>query len=279
MKNSKLRRALLLLACAVMLVSLSVGATLAYLQSTTKVVNNTFSVGRVHITLDEAKVNEYGQWMTLYPGDENTPDGVWDVSETKDNLNRVQENAYKLYPGKQYPKDPTVHVAANSETCYVFVKLNKTGLTYTNNGETVDIEADTDDRETGNANDDAYVRIADQITKNGWELFKYDTDGCPIYLYKNLVNTLNDNWTARDLVVFEEFMIDAYAEVPDANDSIGYPAKAAELEINILAFAIQAEGFSTHTLSKVESDNNLVADKTGAEAAWAAAQFNTSFDQ
>ena len=54
MKNSKLRRILLTLACAVLLVSLSVGATLAYLTSTPTKVTNTFVVGEVKIELDEA---------------------------------------------------------------------------------------------------------------------------------------------------------------------------------------------------------------------------------
>ena len=61
MKNSKFRRILLLLACAVLLVSLSVGATLAYLTSTTETVTNTFTVGNVAITLDELDVDEYGE--------------------------------------------------------------------------------------------------------------------------------------------------------------------------------------------------------------------------
>ena len=63
MKNSKLRRVLLLLACAVMLVSLSVGATLAYLTGKDEVVN-TFTVGNVQIKLDEAKVNTDGTYVT-----------------------------------------------------------------------------------------------------------------------------------------------------------------------------------------------------------------------
>lgn len=103
MKNSKLGRALLLVACAVLLVSLSVGATLAYLTSQTGVVTNTFTVGSVNITLDEYKVDEYG------------------VADTT--ANRVQANTYKLIPGHTYTKDPIVHVAAGSEICYLYVKV------------------------------------------------------------------------------------------------------------------------------------------------------------
>lgn len=103
MKNSKLRRALLLVACAVLLVSVSVSATLAYLTSTTGVVTNTFTVGSVSITLDEYKVDAYG------------------VADTT--VSRVTENTYKLLPGHTYTKDPTVHVAKGSEVCYLFVKV------------------------------------------------------------------------------------------------------------------------------------------------------------
>ena len=103
MKNSKLRRILLTLACAVLLVSLSVGATLAYLTSTTGVVENTFTVGKVKIDLDEAKVDVYGDEVA--------------------NADRVTENVYKLLPAHEYTKDPIVYVKAGSEQCYVFVKV------------------------------------------------------------------------------------------------------------------------------------------------------------
>ncbi|MBQ2690781.1 MAG: hypothetical protein IJF53_01345 [Clostridia bacterium] len=89
MKNTK--KALLMTLCAVMLVAASVMGTMAYLTSTTGVVTNTFTVGKVGITLDEAKVTEYG---------------------VKDGDTRVMANTYKLVPGHTYVKDPTVHVAA-----------------------------------------------------------------------------------------------------------------------------------------------------------------------
>lgn len=99
MKNRKLRKALLALCCAIALVAISVGATLAYLTSTDK-VTNTFTVGNVKITLDETDV------------DDSTP-----------NANRDQENSYKLMPGQTYVKDPIVHVAAKSEDSWIFIKV------------------------------------------------------------------------------------------------------------------------------------------------------------
>ena len=102
MKNTKFRRILLLLACAVLLVSLSVGATLAYLTSTTQTVKNTFTVGNVVITLDETNTDKVDQ-------DNNSNPDV-----ARDNGNK-----YNLVPGMSYTKDPQVHIEPTSESCYV----------------------------------------------------------------------------------------------------------------------------------------------------------------
>ena len=98
----KKTKALMLVLCAVLLVTASVLGTMAYLTSTEKVVN-TFTVGKVAITLDEAKVDPDGTAVT--PAE------------------RVKGNAYHLLPGHTYTKDPTVHVQANSENSFIFVKL------------------------------------------------------------------------------------------------------------------------------------------------------------
>ncbi len=84
--------------CAVMLVVASVLGTLAYLTAQDK-VTNTFTVGKVDITLDETKV---------------TPDGV-----PVNGAARVKENNYHLIPGMTYVKDPTMTVLEGSEESYV----------------------------------------------------------------------------------------------------------------------------------------------------------------
>ena len=91
-------KALLVVACALLLVAASVFGTMAYLTST-DTVTNTFTVGKVNIKLDEAKVNADGTSVT--PAE------------------RVKENSYKLLPGHTYTKDPTVTVLNGSETSYV----------------------------------------------------------------------------------------------------------------------------------------------------------------
>ncbi len=95
-------KALLLTLCAVLLIAASVLGTMAYLTSSAE-VKNTFTVGKVEIKLDEAKVNA---------------DGI-----PVEGAARVTANSYKLMPGNTYTKDPTVTVKAGSEESYVRMKV------------------------------------------------------------------------------------------------------------------------------------------------------------
>lgn len=91
-------KALLVVACALLLVAASVFGTMAYLTST-ETVTNTFTVGKVNIKLDEAKANPDGSLVA--------------------NAARVKANEYKLLPGHTYNKDPMVTVLSGSESSYV----------------------------------------------------------------------------------------------------------------------------------------------------------------
>jgi len=93
----KAKKVMALALAAVMLICASVAATVAYLKDDDSVVN-TFTVGKVHINLDEADVK---------------PDGTLETD------NRVKENDYHLLPGITYIKDPTVTVLKDSDECYV----------------------------------------------------------------------------------------------------------------------------------------------------------------
>lgn len=98
MKRSK---HLVLALCAVLLVVGAILGTVAYLQDTASIVN-TFTVGNVHLKLDEAVVDEKGE-----PTGGRTETG----------------NAYHLLPGETYTKDPTVTVLKGSEESYVRMML------------------------------------------------------------------------------------------------------------------------------------------------------------
>lgn len=181
-------KALLLSLCAVLLVAVSVLGTMAYLTSTTETVTNTFSVGKVEITLDEAKVDEYGE----------------EVAEA----DRVTENTYKLIPGHEYTKDPTVHVLKGSEPCWLFVKVEN-GL------------ADIEDTQT----------IAAQLNANGWIPVSEATN---VYSYEEIVDARTE---AVDQVVFGTFTLKDNANVTEY----------ASAKIIVDAYAVQADGFSTAT--------------------------------
>ena len=117
----KTRKILLMAACAILLVCISVGATVAYLTSTDQVVN-TFTVGKVAIKLDEAKAD---------------PDG-----SLVEGAARVKANSYKLLPGHTYNKDPMVTVPSGSEPAYIkmtvtFSKANELDAIFAPGGATL----------------------------------------------------------------------------------------------------------------------------------------------
>ena len=79
-----------LLMAFVLVIAGTVGVTMALLTDKTDSVVNTFTIGKVDITLTETK-----------------------------------GNGAKLVPGTTIDKDPKVTVIADSEDCYVFVKIEK----------------------------------------------------------------------------------------------------------------------------------------------------------
>lgn len=197
MKMKTKRKALLLSLCAVLLVVASVMGTMAYLTSQ-DTVTNTFTVGKVNLTLDEAPVDTNGKATT----------GT-----------RVKENRYKLLPGQEYDKDPTVHVTADSEDSYIFVKVEN-GL--------ADYEDATSAAEGG------YKSIADQIIANGWTRL----DGVDNVYYQEYGKVDSTVTADTNLVVFEEFKLkDTANEVPGWGN--------LNVKITITAYAIQKAGFDT----------------------------------
>ena len=157
--------------CAAALVIASVLGTMAYLTSQ-DAVKNTFTVGKVAITLDEAKVTDAGDPVV--------------------GADRVKTNTYKLIPGHEYTKDPTVHVTAGSEDSWLFVKVVD---------EIAGIEADT--------------TVAAQMAANGWTAVEGETN---VYAYKSTVTS------GQDIKVFENFTIKGDAAVA------GYAGKTITIE-------------------------------------------------
>lgn len=82
-------KALVALLAFVLVIGCSLGGTLAWLTDKTDAVTNTFTVGDINITLTETK------------------------------------REYKILPGVDIPKDPKVTLKANSEACWLFVKVEE----------------------------------------------------------------------------------------------------------------------------------------------------------
>lgn len=129
---SNIKRTLITVLAMILVCVISVSATLAYLYDKSESVVNTFSVGNVEISLDEADVDN----------DSNTADNVTINGQIRD-----LANEYKLTSGATLPKDPTVHVSKYSEESYIFVEVVI--------GNDVAVVLDTAD-------------ITAQMTTNGW---------------------------------------------------------------------------------------------------------------
>ncbi len=103
----KQSKAILLVSSAALLVATSVLGTIAYLTSTDEVVN-TFSVGKVGITLEETKVDENGEIV---------------YDDNNEAVKTTEGNEYRIIPGKDYLKDPTMTVVAGSDEAYLRIMM------------------------------------------------------------------------------------------------------------------------------------------------------------
>jgi predicted ribosomally synthesized peptide with SipW-like signal peptide len=90
MTAKKTRRVTTIVALA-LVICLAIGGTIAWLTDTTSEITNTFTVGKVKITLTETTTGD-------------TSDGK-----------------YKVVPGGKSAKDPVLTVLKESEDCYAFV--------------------------------------------------------------------------------------------------------------------------------------------------------------
>lgn len=223
-------KALLLTLCAVLLVAASVLGTMAYLTST-DTVTNTFTIGKVEITLDETDV-------------------------TNPNGPRVKANSYKLMPGTTYTKDPTVTVKAGSEESYVRMKV-----TFNNAKAIIALCTDpefAEDDPTGVENAYPLIRMVKFVEANApkWDgiipdnmveteemladakYFAYDAkaDTLTYYFYYNETVAAPDGDVVLP-VLFDKVTLPEWV----TNTQL---AALKDFQINVVAEAIQADGFA-----------------------------------
>lgn len=214
--NKKVK-AMLLVLCALILVVGSVMGTLAYLTDTKEVVN-TFTVGNVYISLDEAVLDADGKTTGTRAEAGNTN--------------------VKLIPGRSIDKDPTVTVKANSEECYVRMLVTVNYATeleaiWNNFSLATLATVDSDWTLTGNPvkNTDADTLTYEYRYNN--TVAKADTD--------TKLDALFSKITLPGTVTNEQIStLVTKGNNGDITD---------QLKITVVAHAIQAEGFDTAALA------------------------------
>lgn len=207
----KAKKVMALALAAVMLIATSVALTVAYLIDSDQ-VKNTFTVGKVYIELDETDVDLYG---------------------VKDGEDRVEANEYKLIPGHTYIKDPVVHVEKGSEKSYVRILVTITDL------EDVKAAFGTD-HETG------YFLPQNHVA--GWDPAVWLTKGV-----KEATDGKSATYEFWYNGVVDAREAEADVDLPALFTSITVPDAATntqilaleEMQIDIVAHAIQADGFDT----------------------------------
>ncbi len=168
------KKVLTLIMAAVLIIGCSVGGTLAWLTAKTPEVTNTFTLGKVGITLEETT------------GD-----------------------SYKMVPGQPISKDPVVTVSADSENCWLFVKVqeinnSKPFVTYQPASGWTELEA------TGLQNTKVFYRkVSASDSEQQFSVFDKDQVNVPDSITKEDFNS--DSKPA--------LVITAYAVQSDGSDS------------------------------------------------------------
>ncbi len=189
-----------------------VGASLAYFTDT-KTAANTFTMGDVKIKLDETNINNQ-------EGD------------------RVTSNDYDVYPGAVVTKDPIVHNTGKNGAWVRAIVTVENGMNwlglYNDNVWTAPQE-------------DAFNALINNTLGEGWELvdIAYDMSG-PDHPTSDFVATLKYttvlNASTDTSAMFSQI---AFPAKMTGNDVTTRIAQNGEFGIDVVAEAIQADGFDT----------------------------------
>ncbi len=189
------KKTLAMLLALVLVIAAAVGSSLAWLTDTTDPVVNTFTTGDVDIELKET------------------------------------DEPYQMIPGFTIHKDPTVTVSDDSESCYVFVKLEKAigiteytfddYLTYTMADGWIALEKDVE----GNPVTGVYYRkVAKDDVTRGFSVLKDDKVSVKDTVTKDMMKIFGDDTTK-----YPTLTVTAYAcQLMKSNNVEFTPAEAWE---------------------------------------------------
>lgn len=205
----KAKKTLMVVVAMVLVAVVSVAMTLAFLSDQSEEVVNTFTVGNIQIRLEEH--------------DDGTAAG--NVVPGRENI--------KMLPGADIPKDPFVTVEANSEDCYVYVRV----LSYMSLGMNTD----------GSASGSAIELDYDE----NWEFVGRDVNsedmGLINRLYRYKGTDPNTNGVIKfstDETVLEPIFTSVHVKDNLSFEDLNKLMSGDKNKIVIQAYAYQAEGVS-----------------------------------
>ena len=215
------------------------GATLAYFNDVTDEVENTFTMGKVDIELDEANIND--------------PD------------ERVIANDYEdaIVPGHVFPKDPTIHVLEGSEESYVFleVTVNKFNSLAWVMAKYAGVEKDymssgkfssTEFLMAVNADKDLREEVVDAwftgVNHEDWKIMTAIPGEDYLTIRLGYLTTVDAKSAQVDIKFMESFHMPAgvtdemiAAGVTEGKLAHAFNTDAADFKMNFVAYAIQAD--------------------------------------
>ena len=223
------KKILAIVLCVAMVAIAVVGGTMAYF-SDDRAQTNTFTAGKLTITLDECVVAD-------------APNADGDLVATNERTEENQE--YKLFPGMSVDKDPTITLDAGSENAYIAAKVVVTADVVDNMG-LYDLAG-----VPNYDNLDIHALVSGGLVDGTGEfttwnnLFVNETDECYIH---QVADKANNTWT------FYIFMKDAFTagesvalfEKLNVNPAYNNPEMAVlnPLEIAVSGYGVQTVGFA-----------------------------------
>ena len=209
---TKKKKLLILIACECVLLFTMVTGTIAWLTHETQSITNTFTPSDINITLEETDATD----------------------SDADSL--VDSWSKKMIPGATIKKDPVVTVAKNSESCYVFVKVDEDLGAWTADG----------------VNFATYFEYSVITGTDGWTTLSGETG-----VYYRLVSTSDGD---QPFQVLNENRVTVKNTVTKADMEKLYAANAKMPTLKFTAYAIQSENLPY-------ADN--ATDLQKAQTAWA----------
>ena len=214
------KKAIIAVVALVLVLCCAMGGTLAWLVDSTTEVKNTFTYGDINISLWEHKLNDDG--LTL----------------STDVFTDAEQTGFKMIPGNNIEKDPTVTVKEGSEACWLFVEV----------------------KESENFDDFMTYAIAE-----GWTLYDTGTTGSNIdtvtnkdyVIYREVTaldkaqefNVLKDNTVTVKNTVTKQ-MLNALDKNEDGSDKT--ESEKTYPTLTFTAYAVQKDGFNTAALAWAE---------------------------